>query len=178
MEALLKLKSQVTRRKSKILASPDTGLKYMVPRLNINMVHGGLKVNIVPDDCIISVDRRLIPEENMEVARKEIMDALNSVPDVNWEIASEISIPASIPCDDPITDKLVGIIKEVTGEGGKYGEMGSGDLSNIVVNEWCGREFGLGVIRAENNIHGNDEFVFQKDIEDLAEIIYRFITTA
>jgi len=178
MDALLKLKRRVTRRKSNILASPDTGLKYMVPRLNINMVHGGLKVNIVPDECIISVDRRLIPEENLEIARKEIMEVLNSVPDVNWEIASEISIPAPAPCDDPITDRIAGIIKEVTGEGGKYGEMGSGDLSNMVVSEWCGRGFGLGVIRPENNIHGNDEFVFQKDIEDLAEIIYRFITEA
>jgi succinyl-diaminopimelate desuccinylase len=178
MDALLRLKRRVTRRKSRILAAPDTGLKTMVPRLNINMVHGGLKVNIVPDECIISVDRRLIPEENMEAARKEIIDALNAVPDVKWEITSEISIPASVPCDDPITDRILEIMKEVIGEGGKYGEMGSGDLSNLVVNEWGGREFGLGVIRAENNIHGNDEFVFQKDIEDLAEIIFRFITAA
>lgn len=178
MDALLKLKRRVTRRKSKILASPETGLKQMVPRLNINMVHGGLKVNIVPDECIISIDRRLIPEEDMATARKEIMDALNAVPDVKWEVASEISIPAPAPCMDPITDKLLGILKDVIGESGKFGEMGSGDLSNIVVNEWHGHEFGLGVIRAENNIHGNHEFVFQKDIEDLAEIIYRFLTSA
>jgi acetylornithine deacetylase/succinyl-diaminopimelate desuccinylase-like protein len=66
-------------------------------------------------------------------------------------------------------------MKEVAGQGGKYGEMGSGDLSNIVVNEWRAREFGLGVIRPHSNIHGNNEFVYQKDIEDLAEIIYRFL---
>ena len=99
-----------------------------------------------------------------------------AVPGVDWEIAGEVSIPSPVPCDDPITDKLVAIMKEVTGEGGKFGEMGSGDLSNIVVNEWGGREFGLGVIRTESNIHGNNEYVYQKDIEDLAEIIYRFIT--
>jgi succinyl-diaminopimelate desuccinylase len=178
MEALLNLKRLVTQRQSKILAAPETGLKNMVARLNINMIHGGLKVNIVPDECIISVDRRLIPEENLATARKEIIDALNAVPGVKWEIASEISIPAPVPCEDPITDRIVDILKAVTGKGGKYGEMGSGDLSNLVVNEWGGREFGLGVIRTENNIHGNDEFVFQKDIEDLAEIIYRFIATA
>jgi acetylornithine deacetylase/succinyl-diaminopimelate desuccinylase-like protein len=54
--------------------------------------------------------------------------------------------------------------------------MGSGDLSNIVVNEWGGKEFGLGVIRTESNIHGINEFVYKKDVEDLAEIIYRFLT--
>jgi succinyl-diaminopimelate desuccinylase len=177
MDALLKLKRRVTRRKSKIPTHPETGIKQMVARLNINMVHGGLKVNIVPDECIISVDRRLIPEEKIETARKEIIDTLSAILNVNWEIIGEVSIPAPVPCQDIITDRLVKIIKEVTGKGGKYGEMGSGDLSNIVVNEWGGREFGLGVIRTASNIHGNDEFVYRKDIEDLTEIIYRFLTT-
>jgi succinyl-diaminopimelate desuccinylase len=175
MDALVKLKRQVARRKSKIRTHPDTGLERMVARLNINMVQGGLKVNIIPDRCTISIDRRLIPEENIAEARKEIMDTLSAVPGVKWEIEREFSIPTVSPCDDPITDKLAGIMREVIGEGGKYGEMGSGDLSNIVANEWGGKEFGLGVIRSESNIHGNEEFVYQKDIEDLAEIIYRFL---
>jgi succinyl-diaminopimelate desuccinylase len=176
MNALMELKARVTQRKSRIEASPACGLATMVPRLNINMVQGGLKVNIVPDQCVISVDRRLIPEENMEEARKEIIEALKAVPDVNWQIEKEVTIPCAAPCQDPVTDDLVGIIKEVTGQGGKYGEMGSGDLGNIVVNEWGGVEFGLGVIRPENNIHGINEFVYKKDIADLAEILFRFLT--
>jgi succinyl-diaminopimelate desuccinylase len=147
----------------------------MVPRLNINMIHGGLKVNIIPDECLISVDRRLIPEENIKDAREEIIDVLSAVPGVKWEIANEVSIPAPAACTDPIVDRLAGIMKGVIGEGGKFGEMGSGDLPSMVVNEWGGKEFGLGVIRTECNIHGINEFVYQKDIVDLAEIIYRFI---
>jgi succinyl-diaminopimelate desuccinylase len=177
LNALMKLKKVVTRRKSRVRTHPDTGLSHMVARLNINMVLGGLKVNIIPDECIIAVDRRLIPEEDMAAARQEILDALATVSGTNWEIASEIAIPAPLPCADPVTDKLAAILKDVTGQGGKYGEMGSGDLSSIVVNEWGGKEFGLGVIRTQNNIHGKDEFVYRKDIEDLAEIIYRFLTT-
>jgi succinyl-diaminopimelate desuccinylase len=176
LNALLKLKKLVTRRKSRVRTHPETGLSHMVARLNINMIHGGLKVNIVPDECIIAVDRRLIPEENVADARQEIMDALGAVSNSHFEILNEISIPAPLPCLDPQADRLAAIIKKVTGTGGKYGEMGSGDLSNIVVNEWGGKEFGLGVIRTQSNIHGKDEFVFQKDIEDLAEIIYRFLT--
>ncbi len=175
MNSLMDLKNKVVQRKSKIPAHPDTGLDKMVARLNINMIRGGLKVNIVPDECVISIDRRLIPEENIDAARKEILDAISRVPDVRWEIASEFSIPCLTPVDNPVVDELASILKEVTGEGGKYGEMGSGDLANIVVNEWGGKEFGLGVIRPESNIHGNDEYVYQKDIEDLAEIIYRFL---
>ena len=176
LNALLALKNKVVQRKSAVPVHPATGLTTMVPRLNINMVKGGLKVNIIPDECLISIDRRLVPEEKIEDARQEIMDALSSVPGVRWEIASEFTIP-SLPVDtDPLTDELAAILKQVTGEGGKYGEMGSGDLSSIVVNEWGGRKLGLGVIRSESNIHGKDEFVYQKDMEDLAEIICRFMT--
>jgi succinyl-diaminopimelate desuccinylase len=177
MEALLKLKTRLSSKKSRIQTHPETGLDKMVARLNINMIQGGLKVNIVPDQCIISIDRRLIPEENLSEARKEILATLAAVEDVNWEIVREFSIPTLPPCEDPITDKLAIILKEVTGDYGKYGEMGSGDLANIVVNEWRGHEFGMGVIRTESNIHGNNEFVYLKDIENLAEILYRFLTT-
>ncbi len=176
INALLKLKRKVTRKKSKIQVHPDTGLDTMVPRLNINMVHGGLKVNIIPDECIISIDRRLIPEENVKDARKEILDTLSSVRKVHWDIQEEFSIPTVPPCEDPVTDKLVYLLKDITGKGDKYGEMGSGDLANIVINEWQAKEFGLGVIRTDSNIHGNNEYVYQKDIEALSEIIYRFLT--
>jgi succinyl-diaminopimelate desuccinylase len=176
LNALMDLKGKVAQRKSAVPASPATGLDKMVARLNINVVRGGLKVNIIPDGCLISIDRRLVPEENVEEARKEIMDVLSAVPNVSWEIEREFAIPTLEPCDNPITDELAAIVKEVTGEGGKYGEMGSGDLGNIVEKEWGAKLFGLGVIRPESNIHGNNEFVYQKDIESLAEIINRFLT--
>lgn len=172
--ALLKLKSRVAKRKSLIDVHPGTGLSKMVARLNVNMVKGGLKVNIVPDECLIAVDRRLIPEENIDDAREELVSALASVPDVSWEIARVFAIPTVPPCEDPIVDELSALVRQVTGESGKFGEMGSGDLPPVVA-EWGGRQFSLGVIRADGNIHGRDEFVYQKDIEDLSLIISRFL---
>jgi acetylornithine deacetylase/succinyl-diaminopimelate desuccinylase-like protein len=103
------------------------------------------------------------------------MDTLFSVKGVNWGVERIYRIPTVPPCNDPIVDELSQIIKEATGQSGKFGEMGSGDLPHIVTSEWGAKEFGLGVIRAECNIHGKDEFVYQRDIEDLAEIISRFL---
>jgi succinyl-diaminopimelate desuccinylase len=175
LQALLQLKQKVAARESKIKTHPESGLKNMVARLNINMIQGGLKVNIVPDQCIISVDRRLIPEEDLDTAREEIINTLRGVNGVDWEISSETTIASLASADDPLTDKLASILKEVIGEGGKYGEMGSGDLGNMVVKEWGGKIFGLGVIRSESNMHGVNEFVYIKDIEDLSEVIRRFL---
>jgi succinyl-diaminopimelate desuccinylase len=173
LDSLLELKSRVASKKSAMDAHPETGLQKMEPRLNINMIKGGLKVNIIPDECTISIDRRLIPEENIEQATKEIVDVLESFPGVLWE--TTVIIPPVPPCTDPMVDKLVAIIKKVTGNSGKAGEMGSGDLAPVV-QDWGGQELQLGVIRSYSNIHGKNEFVLIKDIEDLAEIIAKLLT--
>jgi len=151
MKALLDLKHRIEERESSVPTHPDTGLKRMVARLNINMVKGGIKVNIIPDECLISVDRRLIPEETIEDARKELLDTMASVP-----------------------DRLADIIRDTIGEGNKFGEMGSGDFLHIVAS-WGGNVFGMGVIRPECSIHGKEEFVYLRDIEDAAKILARFL---
>ena len=175
LQALLKLKKRVIQRKSSVPVHPATGLKVMQARLNINMVHGGLKVNIVPDQCVITIDRRLIPEENIEIAEKELEDALASIPDIEYETNVALRIPPVPPVKGKVVDELDRVIKQVTGSGGQYGEMGSGDLGYIVAGEWGGQEFGLGVIRPECSIHGKEEFAYEKDVTDLGKIIALFL---
>ncbi len=174
LDALLDLKKKVTRRRSRVPVHPATGLNVMEPRLNINMIHGGLKANIVPDECVITVDRRLIPEEDVVEAERELMEALSSARGVEWDIPSISRNPTVPPLNDPIAGDLAEILRQVTGHSGQYGEMGSGDFGPIVVLEWGARLFGLGTIRADCGIHGRNEFVYQRDIEDLALVISRF----
>jgi acetylornithine deacetylase/succinyl-diaminopimelate desuccinylase-like protein len=174
MSALLDLKHRIEEIESAVPTHPDTGLKRMVGRLNINVIRGGLKVNIIPDECLISVDRRLIPEETMEDAKKELLDTMASVPGVTWELERVFSIPTVPPNNDPIVDRLADIIRDTIGEGSKFGEMGSGDFLHIV-DSWGGKVFGMGVIRPECNIHGKQEFVYLRDIEDTARILARFL---
>lgn len=178
VQALLSTKERITERKSDTDVHPSTGLTKMEARLNINKLSGGTAVNIIPDQCLISLDRRLIPEENVEEAEKELMDTLSSIEGVDWEVEKVLRIPTVPPCRDPIVDELAQIIEAVTGQSGKFGEMISGDLPHVAASAWGAKEFGLGVIRPECNIHGRDEFVYQKDIEHLAEIISRFLSAS
>ena len=178
IQALLSTKEKITGRRSDIDVHPSTGLTKMEARLNINKLSGGTAVNIIPDQCLVSLDRRLIPEEDVEEAERELMDALSSVEGVDWEVERVLRIPTVPPCRDPVVDELAQIIEAVTGESGKFGEMISGDLPHVAASAWGAKEFGLGVIRPECNIHGRDEFVYQKDIEDLAQIISRFLSAS
>lgn len=174
VNASMELKTKILARKSAVPADPEAGIIRMVPRLNINKISGGLKSNIVPDECLISIDRRLIPEEDASEARAEILNTLSSVPGVEWEIVDELMVPPVPPVEDPLIDELDIIIREVTGKSGKYGMMGSGGLPQMVA-EWGGITLGLGAIRPGSNIHGKDEFVYRQDIEDLARIIAGFL---
>jgi succinyl-diaminopimelate desuccinylase len=175
IQALLELKHKVEQRKSNVHTHPDTKLRQMEGRLNINMIKGGIKTNIVPDECLISVDRRLIPEENLEDAKKELFQTLASIPGVTWQLERVYSIPSVPPADDPVIERLARIIDDTIGQGNKFGEMGSGDLSHIVAMWGC-KTFGLGVIRPECNIHGKEEFAYLKDVEDVAKILARFVS--
>lgn len=175
LQALLDLKKKVEERESKVMVHPDTGLVRMKSKLNINKIEGGLKVNIVPDGCLISVDRRLIPEENLADAERELLACLASVRGVEWEARDTFRIPTVPPCNDPIVDALAEIVQEVNGSTGKFGEMGSGDLYHVATGDWKGKAFGLGAIRPDCNIHGKDEFVYLRDMEALARIITRFL---
>jgi succinyl-diaminopimelate desuccinylase len=148
----------------------------MEPRLNVNQVQGGLARNIVPDVCSFSIDRRMLPDETVDDARDEILQALDSVPNTQWDILREFVIPPVPPCDDPEAKILSRIIDDVTGSTGLYGEMISGDLPYATRRYWGGRAFGTGVIRPESGIHGVHEFVYQRDLDHLGEVLERYLT--
>ncbi len=174
--ALLLLKESVVQRRSHLRTHPDTGLDVMEPRLNVNRVEGGLARNVVPDSCVFTVDRRLLPSESVDEARAEMIQALHSVPSVEWSIQREFIIPPVPPCDDPEAEELSRILRDVTGSSGLYGEMISGDLPGIATSLWGGKVFGLGVIRPDSRIHGIDECVLERDMEQLVEVLVRFLT--
>jgi acetylornithine deacetylase/succinyl-diaminopimelate desuccinylase-like protein len=42
--------------------------------LNVGTIEGGTATNVVPDRCVVSVDRRVLPGESAEAALAELMD--------------------------------------------------------------------------------------------------------
>jgi acetylornithine deacetylase/succinyl-diaminopimelate desuccinylase family protein len=49
------------------------------PTLNIGTIQGGTKSNIVPDECSIEVDRRVVPPENVADVEKEARKILQQI---------------------------------------------------------------------------------------------------
>ena len=176
MSSLTELKHAVVQRRSQVRAHPDTGLEFMHARLNLNRIEGGIARNVVPDCCEFSVDRRLLPGEDVDAARDEIRSAMLRVTGVEWEITREFAIPSVQPCDDPQSLVLAGVIDSVVATSGLYGDMLSGELPAAASNYWGGSAFATGLIRPDCGIHGMNEFVSEKDLDQLVEVLARFLT--
>lgn len=71
------------------------GVSSSVPNINnpslvVGLISGGINTNVVPDECSIRLDRRLIPEEDPVLAEEElqsvISDAVNHMEGIEVEI--------------------------------------------------------------------------------------------
>ncbi len=178
LNALMKLKEKVEARFSQIPVNPELGIEKMQAKLNIDVIAGGKKVNIVPDRCQIEVDRRLIPEESVGQAQEEIRQALEPLKDqVDFDLEFVHSM-AGYGQVSPAARKLAQIMKQVTGQGELYGVMGSGDLLAMAADyDW--QFAGLGVIRdKESNAHGRLENVYLEDLDVVTKILKRFLLQA
>ena len=49
------------------------------PTCNVGTIQGGSTANAVPDQCIIKLDRRMIPREDPEVVQQEIEEVINAI---------------------------------------------------------------------------------------------------
>ena len=57
--------------------------------LNIGTIAGGANTNVVPDQCVVTLDRRLLPgEENVEAALREMQQVLDAAaePAGTWQL--------------------------------------------------------------------------------------------
>jgi acetylornithine deacetylase len=78
------------------------------PTLNVGMIHGGTQVNIVPDDCWIEIDRRLIPGEQIDdvEARYRRMAAELQKASPDTAVAYE-PLLSDWPMETPVTSRIV-----------------------------------------------------------------------
>ncbi len=79
MQSLMNLKRQAEKKTSQIPSFPLPGAPSdkMTPMFNLNVIHGGVKDNVVPGECRLTVNRRYIPEEQVDEVIAEIEAAVN-----------------------------------------------------------------------------------------------------
>jgi len=91
------------------------------PTINIGVIRGGTKINVVPERCQIEVDRRLLPDEKKEEVLREIKEAIESVqarnPLFKYQIEEiDYAEPSEIDPDEKIVRIALEAGREVRGE--------------------------------------------------------------
>lgn len=98
------------------------------PVISINTIQAGVAHNVVPGECTVHVDRRLIPGETRETVLTEVRAALDAIavddPDFRYTINEDPHdnyLPANItPENSPLVQAFQSSIRDVTGKEPEY----------------------------------------------------------
>jgi acetylornithine deacetylase/succinyl-diaminopimelate desuccinylase family protein len=148
--------------------------------VSVTLIRGGQQVNIIPEDCVIDVDRRLLPGECWEDAYNEIKEMING--NLDSEGQSRISFEYPYLIDPSLeSDTNSTIIRTFSGELKKCGLDGvpigapfGTDASKIALIDIPVVVFGPGSIR---QAHTKDEYIVIEELMRAAEIMKKVILT-
>jgi len=146
------------------------------PVISVNLINAGVAHNVVPSECQISVDRRLVPGETRETAMTEVREAFEAIaasdPDFRYTIIEDPAknyIPANITeADSPIVSALQQSIRDVTGQEPEYFVAWAGATDGRFYRQAGIETVGYGP--GGQNLHGANEAVFIDQLVTQAEV--------
>jgi len=172
--ALEPYKKTVEKKESSLHSPPEAPRPFVWGRYTVTMIRGGEKENVIPGTCEVRFDRRLIPEESVELAEKELKSFFQTaVEKTDCKARLELSnrLPGYHTAKDLLFVQTVSEnIKKTIGESLPFAaELGGNDGSFFAKNGipvvcW-------GTIRADTHYHGIDEFVYLEDMKKIRDLI-------
>ncbi|MFT9848829.1 M20 family metallopeptidase [Aneurinibacillus sp. REN35] len=141
--------------------------------MSVTTIQGGTQVNIVPDRCVIDVDRRLLPGEHWEEAYLEIKQAIMENIDGAFHPYVSIEYPylidPSLETDrhSPIVRSMTDTMSKLGEDSDMYGVPFGTDASKIAMRHIPTIVFGPGSI---SQAHTKDEFIEISEVLKAAEI--------
>lgn len=156
------------QQKTHCLLSPST--------LTPTMVQGGGALNVVPDWCSISFDRRLNPGETLEEAREQVRARLAELSDVRWSI-KELSYADAMEMsvEDEFVQKVMSVLYSTLGHPVEAVGFNAGSDGHFFVNRLQVPTVVLGPGDLEQQAHRADESVSVAELVDAAIIYTRLI---
>jgi acetylornithine deacetylase ArgE len=147
------------------------------PTLSVGLIDGGVSVNTVPDDCVIEIDRRLLPGENPADSPRDFEQFLKNHPAVDFPFACEpvwLNCPPLNPARSAeLTQRLGAAIDAVIGRHTVHAVPFGTDASTIVTAGIPAVVFGPGDIA---QAHTCDEWIDIAEMEKAEEILWKLVT--
>jgi acetylornithine deacetylase len=147
------------------------------PTISVGRIDGGVSVNTVPDECVIEVDRRLLPGEDAVDAVADFEKFLKASPAIDFPFSCDplwLNCPALHPAGSgEIVKRLGQAIDAVVGRHEVIAVPFGTDASTIAEAGIPSVVFGPGDIA---QAHTKDEWIELDQMAKAEEILYRLIT--
>jgi acetylornithine deacetylase len=147
------------------------------PTLSVGLINGGMSVNTVPDHSTIEIDRRLVPGENPNIAWNHVVEFVASEAGLAEFVSHDPPLMHSRGLRDTRNRELAGslatAVKVMTGKNCE--QIGVAFGTDAAWYDAAGVPtvvFGPGSIA---QAHTADEWVPLLEVEQAAEVIYRFV---
>jgi len=88
---------------------------------SVNTITGGVKTNVVPDQCVITVDMRTVPGQDHRAILKQVEDLIadlsRRIPDfkASFKVTNDRT-PIETSPDEPVVQTFADVVAEVVGE--------------------------------------------------------------
>jgi acetylornithine deacetylase/succinyl-diaminopimelate desuccinylase family protein len=143
--------------------------------LSVGTIRGGVSVNTVPDRCTIELDRRLPPGEDPDEARQGLIDHLTRVLGSDFPIEHEPPYLVGLPLSDEhnamAAERLARAVRAVTRQCRQTGVPYGTDAADFAAAGVPTVVFGPGHLAQAHTV---DEWIALSEVEQAAEILYRF----
>jgi acetylornithine deacetylase/succinyl-diaminopimelate desuccinylase len=152
--------------------------------LNVGVIRGGNDPNVIPDHCIVQIDRRWLPNESLDQIYEtydtyaklaaEDLDCQYSIRSIDEAVASLKNTPHSIDADDPLVQAALAAVEEIAGKKQVPVAFPAWSDAALLSNNIGTRCIVLGPGNI-NQAHTNNEFCSVQEILDAASIYFELI---
>lgn len=89
------------------------------PTINVGTIEGGVKINVVPDQCKVTVDIRTVPGQRHDAILQQFKDVINKIETEGGRIKADIEIindrpPVETSPDESIVKTVLEAAQEIT----------------------------------------------------------------
>ncbi|MHB1034848.1 MAG: M20 family metallopeptidase [Pirellulales bacterium] len=144
--------------------------------MNVGTIHGGSSINIVPERCEAEIELRVLPGEEPEAARRELIDRLAAELRMGEDLVHEPPYMEGPPMADDanarLAERLSAAVRQVTGACRRRGVAYATNAAFYARAGTPAVVFGPGSIE---QAHTRDEWLSLAQLERAAEILYRFV---
>jgi len=174
LTALEPYKNAVEKKESTLHAPPEAPRQFIWGRYTVTMIRGGEKENVIPGTCEARFDRRLLPEEPVEEAEKELRNYFQqAVEKTGCQASLEIinkfpgyHTPKNLVFVQTVSENIKKTIGQTLPLAAELGGNDGSFFAKNGIPVVC-----YGTIRADTCYHGLDEFVHLEDVKNVRDLI-------